>query len=47
MRIMDLIGMKRLLEEDCLPQKQAILDEAIKRKDSPKSPNYFIVFGQK
>jgi hypothetical protein len=44
---MDLIGMRRLLDQDCLPEKQAILDEALKRKDAPKPPNNYIVFGQK
>lgn len=44
---MDLIGLRKLLEEDCIPEKQAILDEALKRKDAPKIPNNNILFGQK
>ena len=46
-RIMDLIGMVRILDQDCIPEKQMILEEATGRKDAPKAPNNYIVFGQK
>jgi hypothetical protein len=46
-RIMDLIGMVKILEQDCIPEKQVILEEAGSRKEAPKGPNNLIVFGQK
>lgn len=44
-RLMDLIGMKNVLDQDCIPEKQIILEEALKRKDAPKQPYQYIVFG--
>jgi hypothetical protein len=35
-RILGLIGMSRILDEDYIPEKQAILDEAAKKSDAPK-----------
>jgi hypothetical protein len=46
-RIMDLIGMAKILEQDCIPEKQMILEEAMSRKEAPKGPKHLIVFGQK
>lgn len=38
--------MTRLLDEDCIPEKHVILDEAMKRADAPQAPNNYIVFGK-
>jgi len=42
---MALIGMNKIINEDCLPEKYLILDEAVKRSDAPIAPNPFIIFG--
>lgn len=42
---MKLIGAESILDEDCIPEKQAILDEVFKRGDAPQLPNSHITFG--
>ena len=42
---MKLIGGESILDEDCIPEKQAILDEVFKRGDAPQLPNAHITFG--
>jgi hypothetical protein len=37
--------MKKILNEDCLPEKYLMLDEAIKKRDAPVAPSSFVVFG--
>lgn len=37
--------MKKILNEDCLPEKYLMLDEAIKKRDAPIAPSSFVVFG--
>lgn len=44
-RLLALIGMTKLLIEDCIPEKQAILEEVNKQSDAPAHPNPFIMFG--
>lgn len=42
---MRLIGAEKLLDNDCIPEKQTILDEVARRPDAPKPPNAYIPFG--
>ena len=36
--------MTKTLNEDCLPEKYLMLEEAVKRRDAPIPPNPFITF---
>ena len=36
--------MTKTLNEDCLPEKHLMLEEAVKRRDAPTPPNQFITF---
>lgn len=38
-RLLGLIGMTKLLDNDCIPEKQMVLEEALKRKDVPTPPD--------
>lgn len=42
---MKLIGAENVLDQDCIPEKQIILDEVFKRTDAPLLPNPNINFG--
>lgn len=42
---MSLIGAEKLLDNDCIPEKQTILDEVTRRPDAPQPPNAYIIFG--
>jgi hypothetical protein len=44
-RLMRLIGAEKLLDNDCIPEKQTILDEVGRRPDAPQLPNAHIAFG--
>lgn len=37
--------MQKILNEDCLPEKYLMLEEAVKRRDAPVPPSPFLVFG--
>lgn len=43
-RILNLVGMKKLVEEDCIPEKYLVLEEALQRKDAPKVPDPYLTF---
>lgn len=34
-----------MLDSDCIPEKQAILEEVARRADAPQPPNPHIAFG--
>jgi hypothetical protein len=36
--------MLKIYQDDSIPQKHIVLEEAIRRKDSPKEPNQTYVF---
>jgi len=36
--------MKKLVEEDCIPEKYLVLEEALQRKDAPKVPDPYLTF---
>jgi hypothetical protein len=42
---MRLIGAEKLLDNDCIPEKQTILDEVARHPDAPQPPNAYIAFG--
>ena len=35
----------KTLNEDCLPEKYLLMDEAVKRRDAPRMPNPHPLFG--
>jgi hypothetical protein len=43
-RLLKLIGAEGRMEEDCLPEKYVLLDEAMRRSDAPIPPNSSILF---
>jgi hypothetical protein len=42
---MKIIAATNILDEDCIPQQQYILEEAQNRYDAPTPPNPYLLFG--
>jgi hypothetical protein len=37
--------MQRLVDEDCIPEKSLVLEEALRRRDAPLPPSPVLEFG--
>lgn len=46
-RLLALIGMAKLIDQDCIPEKHMVLEEALRRKDAPSPPDPFLAFDQR
>jgi hypothetical protein len=38
--------MVKLIDQDCIPEKHMVLEEALRRKDVPPPPDPFIAFDE-